>query len=38
MPIPFLIPILIGGGSAILTAIGAKKAYDGYSDITDAKE
>ncbi len=38
MPIPFLIPLLIGGGSAILTAIGGKKAYDGYSDVTDAKE
>jgi hypothetical protein len=38
MPIPFLIPIIIGGGSAVLTAIGAKKAYDGYSDIADAKK
>ncbi len=38
MPIPFLIPLIIGGGSAILTAAGARKAYDGYSDIADAKQ
>lgn len=38
MPIPFLIPVLIGGGAAILTAIGAKKAHDGYSDINDANK
>jgi hypothetical protein len=37
MPIPFLVPILIGGASAVLTAVGGKKAYDGISDINDAK-
>jgi hypothetical protein len=38
MPVPFLIPIIIGGGSVILTAIGGKKAYEGCSDIADAKK
>lgn len=37
MPLP-LIPIVLGGISIAGTAFGAKKGYDAYNDISDAKK
>lgn len=37
MPIPLLVPILLGGGSLILGGLGIKKGKDGVDAMRDAK-
>jgi hypothetical protein len=37
MPIPFLIPILLGGGSAALAAVGIGAGVDGVAALKEAK-
>lgn len=38
MAFPLLIPIIIGAGSALTAGYGAKKGYDGISDIKQARQ